>query len=284
MKSYKHIWLKIFWVVFILAILFFIIALFWYQDYSSIKTFLEDFLIFKNLLLIILLFIFSVIIWFFSCLIINKIFTNIENNNKKLQEYNHYLAHELKTPISVVQSNLDVLKYWFDKDKISSSKLELKNMVNIINWLLNFSETIQITDKKDINIENFIKKHLYFIQWSDNIIIENNEFNFSIYTDELLFERVVKNLIENALKYSLDERVKIKIFSDKIIFENNIHITLEHEDLEKISTKFYSGSYNDSQWNWIWLSMIQEILNTLWYTLNIKSENNKFIAEIILNK
>jgi hypothetical protein len=27
--------------------------------------------------------------------------------------------------------------------------------------------------------------------------------------------------------------------------------------------------------------MIQEILKTLWYTLKIKSENNKFIAEII---
>jgi signal transduction histidine kinase len=44
-------------------------------------------------------------------LFIKKIFKNIENNNHKLQEYNHFLAHELKTPIAVVQSNLDVLEY-----------------------------------------------------------------------------------------------------------------------------------------------------------------------------
>lgn len=257
------------------------IALFWYQDYSSIKIFLEDFFVFKNVILIALLFIFSVIIWAFSCLFIKKIFKNIENNNNKLQEYNHFLAHELKTPIAVVQSNLDVLEYWFNKEKIYSSKSELKNMVNIINWLLNFSETIQITDKNDINVENFIRKNLYFIEWSHNIIIENNEFNFSVYTDEILFERVVKNLIENSVKYSLDKQLKISISSEKIIFENNIHRTLTKDDIDKILTKFYSWSYTESQWNGIWLPMIEEILKTLWYSLKIKSQDNKFIAEII---
>lgn len=282
MKNYRHIWLKIFWVVFFCAILFFIIALFWYQDYSSIKVFIWEFFVWKNIILVFLLFLFSVIIWIISCFFIKKIFTDIENNNKKLQEYNHYLAHELKTPIAVVQSNLDVLEYWFDKEKIQWSKKELKNMVNIINGLLDFSQTIQITNKVDVNVENFIRKNLYFIQWSQNIEILNNEFNFSIYTDEILFERVIKNLIENALKYWLDKKIKIIITTQKIIFENNIHATLETQHIEKIFTKFYSWSYNDSQWNGLWIPMIQEILKTLWYSLEIKSQDNKFIAEIIL--
>lgn len=282
MKNYKHIWLKIFWVVFFCAILFFIIALFWYQDYSSIKVFIWEFFVWKNIILVFLLFLFSIIIWIISCFFIKKIFTDIENNNKKLQEYNHYLAHELKTPIAVVQSNLDVLEYWFDKEKILWSKKELKNMVNIINGLLDFSQTIQITNKVDVNVENFIRKNLYFIQWSQNIEILNNEFNFSIYTDEILFERVIKNLIENALKYGLDKKLKIIITTQKIIFENNIHATLETQHIEKIFTKFYSWSYNGSQWNGLWIPMIQEILKTLWYSLEIKSQDNKFIAEIIL--
>lgn len=282
MKNYKHIWLKIFWVVFFCAILFFIIALFWYQDYSSIKVFIWEFFVWKNIILVFLLFLFSIIIWIISCFFIKKIFTDIENNNKKLQEYNHYLAHELKTPIAVVQSNLDVLEYWFDKEKIQWSKKELKNMVNIINGLLDFSQTIQITNKVDVNVENFIRKNLYFIQWSQNIEILNNEFNFSIYTDEILFERVIKNLIENALKYWLDKKIKIIITTQKIIFENNIHATLETQHIEKIFTKFYSWSYNGSQWNGLWIPMIQEILKTLWYSLEIKSQDNKFIAEIIL--
>lgn len=286
MKNYINLSIKISGLFFASAILFFIVSLFWYQNYTSVRIFLDDFFIIKNLFLLILILLFSIIIWIISGNIIKKIFNNIEDYNKKLKDYNHYLAHELKTPIAIVQSNLEVLEYWFDTEKIKNSKAELKNMTEIINGLLKFSETVQITNKTDINLENFIKQNLYFIEWSKNIEIINNEFNLSIHTDELLFARVIKNLIENALKYSLDKKVKIKIYSEKIIFENNIHTTLEQEALKKISTKFYSGSYNDSKWNGIWLSMIQEILNTLWYKLQISSKNNKFIAEIyfLINK
>jgi signal transduction histidine kinase len=34
----------------------------------------------------------------------------IEENNKKLKEYNHNLAHEIKTPLAVVKSNLELLE------------------------------------------------------------------------------------------------------------------------------------------------------------------------------
>jgi signal transduction histidine kinase len=42
------------------------------------------------------------------------------------------LAHELKTPISVISSNMDVLKYGFDEKIVKKSKQELKNMTKII--------------------------------------------------------------------------------------------------------------------------------------------------------
>jgi signal transduction histidine kinase len=50
----------------------------------------------------------------------------------------------------------------------------------------------------------------------------------------MLFERVVKNLIENAIKYSLDKQLKIIISSTKIVFENNVHTTLDCKQIDKI--------------------------------------------------
>jgi hypothetical protein len=47
-------------------------------------------------------------------------------------------------------------------------------------------------------------------------------------------------LIENALKYSLDKKLNIILYSDKIKFENNIHRTLEQKDIDKIYKKYYS--------------------------------------------
>jgi signal transduction histidine kinase len=281
MKNYINLSIKISGLVFASAILFFIVSLFWYQNYTSVRIFLDDFFVYKNIFLLLLILLFSIIIWTISGIFIKKIFNNIQEYNKKLKDYNHFLAHELKTPIAIVQSNLEVLEYWFDKEKINNSKVELKNMTEIINGLLSFSETVQITNKTDINLENFIKQNLYFIEWWNNIKILNNEFNLSIHTDELLFARIIKNLIENALKYSLDKKVNIIINSDKITFENNIHKTLEQKDIDKIYKKYYSWSYNNQSWNWIWIPMIDEIIKTLGFTMKISSNDYKFIVEII---
>jgi hypothetical protein len=62
MRNTSKISLQISFAVYLASIAFFVIALFWYNDYKSIKEFLDNFFIYKNYILIILLFIFSVII------------------------------------------------------------------------------------------------------------------------------------------------------------------------------------------------------------------------------
>lgn len=274
-----NISLKIWSLVLLSAILFFIIALFWYQDYSSIKEFLSEFIVWKNLILLFFIFWFSIFIWFISSFFIKNIFNDIELYNKKLKDYNHFLAHELKTPIAVINSNLEVLKYGFDEWKINDSKNELKNITKIIDWLLNFSESFNNLDKKELNVENFIKWLIWFN--NNNINIVNTEFNFSIVTDDLLFERVVKNLIENAVKYSINKKVDIYIKKDRLVFINSVYKTLEKEELDMIFNKFYSKTCNENTWNGLWLPMIKEITKVLWFDLIVESTDNEFIVEIV---
>jgi hypothetical protein len=84
--------------------------------------------------------------------------------------------------------------------------MELKNMVSIIDILLTFSETVNINEKEDLNLENLLKSYIskYFYESKNKIFITNKEFNFYIETNLVLFKRVIRNLLENALKYSLD--------------------------------------------------------------------------------
>jgi K+-sensing histidine kinase KdpD len=81
-----------------------------------------------------------------------------------------------------------------------------------------------------------------FLDKAEQIEIKNNLFNFSIETDEVLFERVVKNLIENAIKHSSDKKLEIIMQEEKLIFKNNVFKDLTEEELEKIKQKFYSKS------------------------------------------
>ncbi len=291
MKNEQRLALQITFFVFLLFTVYWSIFLFIFSDSVSIKDiylklFEEKIIFWKNVFYFytyVGIKCISILFWiyFISYFFTKKLFTWIERHNKKLREYNHNLAHELKTPISVIHSNLDILKFWFNKEKISSSQDELKNMIKIIDWLLDFSNSLHISSKKNINLENFIQQSTYFVKEKSNIKIINKEFNLSIYTDEVLFLRVIKNLIENALKYSLDWKLLIYINTDKLIFQNKIERNISQKDLKNMTNKFYSQSPEQSKWYGLGLPMIEEIIKTLWYTMNIKSEDKKFTVEIL---
>lgn len=227
---------------------------------------------------------FSIILWIFFVIFyfIFNYFWKIEKLNKKLVDYNHFLAHEIKTPISVIYSNLEVLKYWFDTDLIIKSQKELKNITNIVDSLLHFAESFKVTEFKSINLENFIRNYVNSLNtnWK-KINIHNKEFNYLIKTDEVLFLRVIKNLIENALKYTYSHDVDIEIKAWSLIISNDIKSTLSTYDINNFYYKFYSNSNKNSYW--IWIALIKEILKNLWFGFEIYSSNNKFFAKIIFN-
>jgi len=102
----------------------------------------------------------------------------------------------------------------------------------------------------------------------------------SVFTDEILFTRVVKNLIDNGLKYSLDARLDIFISESHIRFENRVEKTLSETELLGLQEKSFSKSFEEKRG--IGIPMLSKILIDLWYELTISSSENKFIVEIRL--
>ena len=278
--------------ILILIIFSSFISYFLFSDITSISDYFWFLKIefWKNFSKLLNAFFAFLIIWFWTYLIVyfywKNYFKKVEKYNENLKNYNHYLAHELKTPISVIFSNLEVLKYWFDEEIIKNSEIELKNMVSIIDILLTFSETVNINEKEDLNLENLIKSYIskYFSDSKEKIFLTNKEFNFYIETNPVLFKRVIRNLLENALKYSFDWDVFIKIENNKIIFENSIEKDFSKEELEKLTSKFYRKENQNKNGFGLGLNLIKEILNFLNYDFKLFSENKKFIVEINFKK
>lgn len=278
--------------ILILIIFSSFISYFLFSDITSISDYFWFLKIefWKNFSKLLNAFFAFLIIWFWTYLIVyfywKNYFKKVEKYNENLKNYNHYLAHELKTPISVIFSNLEVLKYWFDEEIIKNSEIELKNMVSIIDILLTFSETVNINEKEDLNLENLIKSYIskYFSDSKEKIFLTNKEFNFYIETNPVLFKRVIRNLLENALKYSFDWDVFIKIENNKIIFENSIEKDFSKEELEKLTSKFYRKENQNKNGFGLGLNLIKEILNFLNYDFKLFSENKKFIVEIDFKK
>ena len=171
----------------------------------------------------------SIFIYIISYVLAKITIRPIEENNKFLKEYNHNLAHEIKTPLTVIMSNLELLEIWYDKKIINSSIEEVKNIKEITNNLLFLSESNILVDKKIISLKNILEN----IQ--NDFITFDIKNDFQIFWNEVLIQRLVNNLVENALKYNIWNE-KIKIFLDKNIFKiyNKTDLKINNKELEKL--------------------------------------------------
>ncbi|MDP3301245.1 MAG: HAMP domain-containing sensor histidine kinase [Sulfuricurvum sp.] len=139
-------------------------------------------------------------------------------------------AHELKTPLSLMRSRLDVYEgnAKYPKDKfiedlghdIERLTSELKNVL--------FLESSDFEEASNINIADILKK----LQTKMAILIQRKQLTltlpaetFSIIASEKLLSKVLSALLENAITYAKEDSV-VKIGCDhttqKIWIENSI--------------------------------------------------------------
>lgn len=218
----------------------------------------------------------AIIIYFFSYFFAKITIEPIEENNKKLKEYNHNLAHEIKTPLSVIKSNLELLEINFDKELINSSKEEILYMQEIIDNLLFLSEKTILNKKENISIVEIVEKYK-----KENINIQV-DWDFIIVWNKILLNTMIKNLVDNALKYTIwDENILIKISKNSLEIKNKTSLDLNQLELDKLADTFYQAD-NSRFWKWygLWLSIVKKI--AILHNLNIIIKNINWYFTIII--
>jgi signal transduction histidine kinase len=76
------------------------------------------------------------IIYFLSIHLAKLMLTPIREHNTALESYSHNVAHELKTPLAVMRSNMELLKLSKSESLIDSTNEEVISMERIIDTLL----------------------------------------------------------------------------------------------------------------------------------------------------
>lgn len=163
------------------------------------------------------------------------------------------ITHELKTPISSVKLFLQTLKkHELAPEKrneiYDSSISEINRLDGLVSNLL-ITRSIEnknfFMDKKPINLGEFIRNKTGLLQKSilkeHEIILKLSEITHSV--DEIGFESILINLLENAAKYSpKHSQILIELTSDSntislIISDQGTGINKENRD--RVFTKFY---------------------------------------------
>lgn len=199
------------------------------------------------------------------CEAFDKMRMQLINNNENMwslmegqRQLNSAFAHDIRTPITVIQGYTDVLVKYYPQGKITEEKL-LENLTLIqsqLTRLKNFSETMKnIQDISSIEVTpkltefNLLEKNIREII---NGIKDNNDIEINIYSelrdntgyfDVNIILQVIENLLSNALSFTED---KIDIIlegeNDRIyIYIRDNGKGFSKKELYSASTPYYSS-------------------------------------------
>lgn len=219
--------------------------------------------------------------------------------NEIKNDFVNNMTHELKTPIASISLATQML----NDDSVTKSEKMRKHLVGVITdetkrlrFLVEKVLQMSMFDRKK---SSFKKKHLDL-----NEIVESIANSFSlrvehtggkinvdigavdsdIYVDEVNFQNVIFNLMDNAVKYrKTDEPVDIylKTWNDDKWLYLSVHDTgkgIKKDDLKKIFEKFYrvgTGNVHDVKGFGLGLAYVKKVVDLHDGEIKVDSEYGK---------
>ncbi len=216
--------------------------------------------------------------------IMQKYTKKLEKSNRQKESIISAISHEFKNPLAVISGYAQTLLENENLDKALQKRF-LQKIYDSSNKLNNLLNTLRLSITLDDNKRNINKSSISLLKLTQNviaslqesfpnrtIIIQGEDINIEV--DKNLFEIVIKNLIENALKYSNDE-VIVYLKKDKIsIVDKGIGIA--DDKIDKITKKFYR--INKNVWNnslGLGLYIVENIIKLHGFKLEIQSQEDK---------
>lgn len=195
-----------------------------------------------------------------SKLIYIKDVTEINMNMRTKMEYEEYLkeeilknefysniSHELRTPINLIFSALQLNEYYLNNNNILATKknnMAIKqNCLRLIRTINNFIDANKISEGyinlniKGYNIVSVVENiTLACVSWTDKIhntlIFDAEEEEIPVRCDKEAIERIMLNLLSNSVKYG-KENEEILVFVDTKEDEVYIHVRNEGYMIDK---------------------------------------------------
>ena len=169
---------------------------------------------------------------------------------------NASVAHDLRTPITVLKGYLDYLEKNIPQDKLTEDMLldTVSSMQGAVNRLELYVESVRDIEKiENIEIEkrsenvklllNELRSNVRQLAGNKEIILSNDITVDKIQIDKGVFFRILENLLQNALRYA-EKQVSINLSHKKdflILTVKDDGKGFSAADLEKATTVFYSN-------------------------------------------
>lgn len=214
---------------------------------------------------------------------------------KKQLDFVGNLSHEIKTPITAITGFSETLLDGALNDKEVSKQFieiihdESTKLSNLVDDMITIS---RLNEHGNLNIElvnifKLVKDTLQLFSHEIekkrlNVRIEIDE-ELSLYCDKLKLKHIITNLIQNAIRYNLENgEIKIKVQNDKknewVFVISDTGIGISDEDKERIFERFYRVDKSHSKTvggTGLGLAVVKESVDALSGRIKVKSQINK---------
>lgn len=209
--------------------------------------------------------------------------------NKMKRDFFANASHELKSPLTTIIGYQQLLANDLISDEkeknnaINKTIKEANRMNNIIKDMLDIAR-LEADIKRNYTQVSIKQIILDILDSYDqeikkaNLRIDLNLNDTIINGDESDLTKLIKNIIDNAIKYNrIDGFISITLNKKKLSIEDG-GIGIKKEDLEHIFERFYRVDKSKSKellGTGLGLSIVKHICQTYKYSLNFESEFNK---------
>ncbi|MDU1314383.1 MAG: HAMP domain-containing sensor histidine kinase [Clostridium septicum] len=163
------------------------------------------------------------------------------STEKVKDEFYSNISHELRTPINVISSALQLNKVNISNGELEklqrNNKVVKQNCLRLIRTINNFIDTNKLTEgylesnKKVYNIVNIIENvvlasNKYMLLKKNILIFDSEEEDIYVYCDRNQIERIMLNILSNSLKHGeIEGKIQVNIRC----LEDNVEIIVEND-------------------------------------------------------
>lgn len=216
----------------------------------------------------------------------DKMLKKIYADYKRQKDFSSNVAHELRTPIAVMKSQLDVFRQKTDDEDARKMLRVLDSNVSKLNGLVDAILSLRKKSKLkfvDVNLDILVDEIILDLEdkaEENGIDLIVKDTNISLVTDDGLLQRLVFNIVENAIKYN-NPGGKVEISAKQVkdmvqIIVADTGVGISQADKERIFELFYQIDSSRGQEGFgIGLSLSKTIANMLGATIEITDNEPK---------
>ena len=197
------------------------------------------------------------------------------------------IAHELRTPLSIMKANVEAMLDGVIEDKVMGIKniqAEVEKLIRLVEGIEDITKAeasfFARKDYKLLELGEFLSTIVRKImplasaKGLEMIITETKD--LSVYADSDKLERVLQNILSNAIKHTKKGRISIGYGSSGDMFFIRVSDSgtgIEGNALELIFRRFYHGA--DSTGLGLGLSIVKELVEVMGGSVDVESRKGE---------